>query len=184
MRLYGGSSPVTRLEDSLAQIAGDNGQISGIPVEKLLAGFSDTDSDRSDALSVFGSFEARVGGNAGAQNSAGASLGFGKLFATGVAAQNLSVGVDDVAVARAGANCLVSMNSILSGLPEAERTAGVVSALAQVCGLGDMEQTAGYGGETPPGTEAQPPEGETEQQPEGDAGEEIVPDPEEPNTQV
>ena len=54
-------------------------------------------TNRGDSYSVFGSFRSRSGAEAAAGSSpgVGASIGLGKIFATGVASQTISRGLSD-----------------------------------------------------------------------------------------
>lgn len=70
---------------------------------------------KGDAFSVYGSFD---GSAEGGSDSAGLALG--KVFSTGIAAQNLTQGIKDAAIASAKANCLAAVDAAV----EAARKAG------------------------------------------------------------
>ena len=72
---------------------------------QLLASNGDT---KKDALSVYGSFNGRAAGTAN-----GADLGVGKVFSTGIAAQNMSQGVAEAARTAAAAECLKEAAKLL-----------------------------------------------------------------------
>lgn len=86
---------------------------------------SSTD-DKNDALSVFGSFDGDAGTTT-KSNEVTAGLTLGKVFSTGVAAQNLTQGMGDSAALTAASNCLKSGTELIGILPLADRTAKAVS---------------------------------------------------------
>lgn len=76
-------------------------------------------TDKRDALSVYGRFNAQ--GVGAAASSATATLTAGKIFSTGVASQNLTEAVRKEAEAMATAGCLVQLGKLIEGLTADKR---------------------------------------------------------------
>lgn len=88
-------------------------------------------TDKRDALSVYGRFNADSA--AAASSSPTARLTAGKIFSTGVASQNLTEAVRKEAEAGAMAQCLDSVTKLLKELPQDKREPFVAS-LQSLCG--------------------------------------------------
>lgn len=82
-------------------------------IEARAAGSATAKALRSDALSVFGTFTS----NTDAAKDEG-TVGLGRVFATGVAAQHLAESETFSAKAR----CMEGVSAVVAALPEAERT--------------------------------------------------------------
>lgn len=100
-------------------------------IRQALAG--STSDDKEDALSVFGSFDGGAGTTT-KTNEVTASLTMGKVFSTGVAAQNLTQGMGDSASRSATADCFKSGMLLVGKLPDAEQAAKAKDLLT-ACGL-------------------------------------------------
>lgn len=85
--------------------------------------------DRDDSYSVFGSFEGKTKANAKAGE---ASVGLGKIFATGVASQNISAGLSNYYETRGVTACYEAV----SKLATASINAADLGALLQGCRFG------------------------------------------------
>ncbi len=72
---------------------------------------------KSDAYSVFGSFDSGTKLNKSTDTSDGISAGvsLGKMFSTGVAAQNVSQGIQESSSYLARKQCLDSLSKVLGG---------------------------------------------------------------------
>lgn len=87
-------------------------------------------TDKRDALSVYGRFNADSAATAG--SSPTARLTAGKIFSTGVASQNLTEAVRKEAEASAMAQCLDSVTKLLKEL-EQSRRAEFIASLQSMC---------------------------------------------------
>lgn len=85
-----------------------------------------TGDDKVDALSVYGSFNGNASGEA-----KGAGLKLGKVFSTGIAAQNLSQGIRNSAHIEATARCLETARALI-GTTVVD--AALLTAVARSCG--------------------------------------------------
>jgi hypothetical protein len=88
--------------------------------------------DKGDALSVFGSFNSNTSAGGPAAGQVAGSLTLGKIFATGVAAQNVSVGLTSSAVS----SCLVDATAASNGISDPTKRQAAFAALVQACGDG------------------------------------------------
>lgn len=87
-------------------------------------------TDKRDALSVYGRFNADSAATAGSSSTA--RLTAGKIFSTGVASQNLTEAVRKEAEASAMAQCLDSVTKLLKEL-EQSRRAEFIASLQSMC---------------------------------------------------
>jgi hypothetical protein len=109
--------------------------------DRLLKDLADaarqTQTTKTDAMSVFGRFDSNasgsVPGGAASGNAAGAGLLVGKVFSTGLASQNLTEATKVGAVSACISNALTAAGAASASMSDANRLA-MVSALAQVCG--------------------------------------------------
>jgi predicted nucleic acid-binding Zn-ribbon protein len=88
------SATITGLTSSIAEATTRQNELRAMVASSRL-------DKKSDAYSVYGSFEGNTGGNSG-----GATLALGKVFSTGVAAQNLTQGIREAARDASRADCL------------------------------------------------------------------------------
>ncbi len=72
----------------------------------LVTGGSNSDDDKKDALSVYGTFNSVASGQANTNPTA--SLTLGQTFSTGIASQNLTQGLRNSATTTAVANCVTA----------------------------------------------------------------------------
>lgn len=99
----------------------------GVLNERLLEEKNRRSNDnKQDALSLYGSFNSTVGGQ-----SSGATLGLGKVFATGVAAQHLTAGINEGNAAIARQKCMEMALKTLPANPSEDQRA----AARKDCGL-------------------------------------------------
>lgn len=90
-----------------------------------------TGDSKLDAFSVYGTFNGSANGTRD-----GASLTAGKVFSTGVAAQNLSQGVREGSKAAATTSCLVAARSLLKDATLSdEQKKALPDRLMMLCGL-------------------------------------------------
>ena len=91
--------------------------------------------DQADALSVFGTFTGRMGGDVGQETAA--SVNLGKTFSTGVAAQNMASGVADGTrlAAKGRIGCLAAIGATFSQLPQNERSVETLEKLLAHCAV-------------------------------------------------
>lgn len=91
----------------------------------------ETGDMKRDAFSVYGTFNGEATGNA-----QGASLVAGKVFSTGVAAQNLTQGVREASKANATTACLVAAGALLkdASLTDDQKKA-LPERLLKLCGI-------------------------------------------------
>nr|VFK66920.1 MAG: hypothetical protein BECKUNK1418G_GA0071005_11166 [Candidatus Kentron sp. UNK] len=73
-------------------------------------------TDKRDAMSVYGRFDSKGGGNT-ASSSPSANLAVGKIFSTGVASQNLTEAVMNSARYTALASCIEQIKSLVVSIP-------------------------------------------------------------------
>lgn len=140
-----GSEPNSACADSPAQPQSANaaapaatkiqyrlpGMVKAFTVQSLEPGdYSDQANSSSDALSVYSNFSASAGASAGA--NAAANVGLGKVFATGIAAQNLSDGqkLSLIDTALSPAQCLQNLANVLNA---GAKTAAATEAMVTVC---------------------------------------------------
>lgn len=92
---------------------------------------SDSSSQRTDAFSVYGRFNGEAGGN-----EHGATLTAGKVFATGIAAQNLT----EFATA---SDCLASVRALaqMIGSEHPEEQRQLLASAGEICGRDDWDAT-------------------------------------------
>lgn len=94
----------------------------------LIAGGERLDRDsKEDALSVYGSFEGTAKGD-----KASGSIGVGKVFSTGVAAQNITQGIRKAAIATAAGNCIESGMTLIEEFDGAEKKA-MIDNIFKLC---------------------------------------------------
>lgn len=127
-------SKVTKRRDARTKLTGIvdqfnrlSGQING-----LLNRAEGTKTDQKDALSVYGRFDGDIGGKAGAENSA--SVGLGKVFSTGIAAQNLTRGIKEAEAAIGTARCINAAVEAHDRLAKLGKDAELPK-LVQLCGM-------------------------------------------------
>lgn len=112
---------------------------------KILATYTDANSRRTDAYSVFGTFEhngtaspaegnrqsGATSGSTGDGNKSGAaaSLTAGKIFATGIAAQNLTEGIQ----AHLQHACVEELRSVASLVPDEKVRSNLIASLVMQC---------------------------------------------------
>ncbi|MCY7387139.1 MAG: hypothetical protein LH481_03595 [Burkholderiales bacterium] len=107
---------------------------------------------KNDAFSVFGSFDANAGAQAGKASTGtenqgtGASLKIGRVFSTGVAAQNLTEGFRSVyAQSRLDAvtSCLNGVSAVVKDIADAAEKAKQAAALSAFCKPEQSRQSVG-----------------------------------------
>jgi len=91
--------------------------------------------NKTDALSVFGSFNGDATAGGGANATAG--LQFGKVFSTGVAAQNLTQGISAASRATGLAQCYNAAAAAGSRAPEPNREATIRDLAARCAALSE-----------------------------------------------
>lgn len=106
------------------QSDGANGSVSGTPI--------DQSQGMINSLSVFSSFNAKAGASGSTITGVGADVGLGKVFATGVAAQQLTEG-QNYYLQYAGQALINSVAACLERLTKALGAGNVKSTDAQIC---------------------------------------------------
>lgn len=117
---------------------------------KILATYTDANSRRRDAYSVFGTFEHNGTASPPAgdgKGGAAASLTAGKIFATGVAAQNLTEGIQ----AHLQHACVEQVRSVAPLITDDKARSDLVASMVTQC-LAKTSTAV-----TPPSTPATPP---------------------------
>jgi peptidoglycan hydrolase CwlO-like protein len=92
---------------------------------------------KADALSVFGSFDTNTSASGsvkpGGETGAGAGVALGKVFSTGVAAQNLTQGIGDSARVSAMARCLAEAKTLADTVTDPGKKQQMITDLRQLC---------------------------------------------------
>jgi hypothetical protein len=99
----------------------------------LAARNASSSDDKADAYSVYGSFN---GNSQGGKD--GADLSLGKVFSTGIAAQNLTQGMGRAARATAGAQCLRQLEVTAKEIKDDDRRAAFLVDMGRLCGSQDL----------------------------------------------
>jgi hypothetical protein len=97
-----------QLSDAIANQKTRNDEQKAVALELRQAREAVDQVNRFDSYSVFGSFEAK----SSAKASGEASVGLGKIFATGVASQNISDGLSDYYRSRAITSCYEAISKL------------------------------------------------------------------------
>ena len=110
-------------------------------LDRLMKGFAELIPQRNgnslgqdDALSVFGTFSGNILGKT--NPSAGATVNLGKSFSTGIAAQNLSLGVKESSakLAENRPECIKAAADAFAKIPSDKRSDEVLEKLLAKCG--------------------------------------------------
>ena len=117
--------------NDLHRIVANFDRLSG-RINGLLDRANGTRTDQSDALSVYGRFDGDVNTEAGSENAA--SVGLGKVFSTGIAAQNLTRGIKEAEIANGKARCLNAASQLYDRFKEDKRTADW-DKFVELCGM-------------------------------------------------
>ena len=117
--------------NELNRIVANFDRLSG-RINGLLDRANGTRTDQSDALSVYGRFDGDVNTEAGSENAA--SVGLGKVFSTGIAAQNLTRGIKEAEIANGKARCLNAASQLYDRFKEDMRTADW-DKFVELCGM-------------------------------------------------
>jgi hypothetical protein len=99
----------------------------------LAARNASSSDDKADAYSVYGSFNGNAQGGRD-----GADLSLGKVFSTGIAAQNLTQGMGRAARATAGTQCLRQLEVTAKEITDPTRRANFLVDMGRLCGSQDL----------------------------------------------
>lgn len=119
-----------RARDDLDKLFGDLSALSGRLEAAIPRGGSDQLA-QSDALSVFGTFKGHI--NSGTGPTPTATVGLGKSFSTGIAAQNLTRGVGEASGRIAKAECVASVTETYKAMTPAEKAQSPLAELVKAC---------------------------------------------------